>query len=220
MVNLLGRRRDAPVVADLAPTLRADLRRRLRVVAALARSGRPDPIARSAADLAGELEELEASPSRIAAESLLEAIDRIRSETLARRAVEPTPPSAEPTGMGDGEVERASRPETDDEGGTGLFVCHRPGRSLATGEAEVASRGWFDVLDRPPLEGWVGVLPGADATGQEADFWIVAWVRPRDAVRARAGCRACPNGAVSLLETLSPAIEAELVAAMRGACGA
>lgn len=217
MVNLLGRDRAAPVVADLAPARRADLQRRLRAVAALARIGWPERIAPYDAALAGELEELDVAPTRVAAEALLDALEGARSGILARRGAGLPPASAEPAGARDGEVESASRSEAEALREVGLFVAHRPGRSLATGEAEIASRGWCDVRDRPPLDGWIGVLPGVDGAGGDADFWIVVWVPPADAARAQAACRACPNGAISLLEALAPALEAELVAAMQRA---
>lgn len=205
MVNLLGLNPRATASAFFDPTVRAELEARLRTLARLVRLGRSDCVARSFEELATELEELETSPSRVAAQALLDRIDAIRLATLARAPsdLHPPPPAPPPSDRSD------------------LFVCHRPGRSLATGEAEVASRGYYDVRDRPPLDAWIGVLSTPALRGPEADCWIVAWVGPSDAARARAGLRACPTGALALLEDVAPAaarapsirVPAELLAA-------
>lgn len=200
MVNLLGRRRALPAVAAFESAARLELERRLRTLAELARIGRGDCVARSTDDLAGELDELEAAPSDLAARALLDRIDSIRREALEQAA---------------GSSGRASDvPATARR--AGVLVCHRPGLSLATGEAEIASRGYFDGQDRPPLDDWIGVLPGAPGIGSEADFWIVARVAPADVGRVRAGCRACPTGSLVLLEEIAPEAARQLAQTVSG----
>ncbi|MEZ4281588.1 MAG: hypothetical protein R3F21_18435 [Myxococcota bacterium] len=113
------------------------------------------------------------------------------------------------SGRGDqGEADRAAPLAGGD------WVCHRLGRSLATGEAEVASRGYFDVEDRPPIGAWIALIVPAvggamGAAGDDA-LAIAAWVEAKEVERARAGSRACPNGAVVLLSELAPEIHAQL----------
>jgi hypothetical protein len=93
----------------------------------------------------------------------------------------------------------------------GDYFGHRPGRSLATGEAEIASRGYFDVEDRPPIACWIGLLvPAVRAPKGEEDLVVVAWIPERAVERARAGCRACPNGALLLLSESAPDVHRRL----------
>lgn len=199
MVNLLGRRTlpDAPPRFD--PSVRPALEARLASIFALARAERLGAVARATAELAAELEELDGlagASGRLGAESLLAAVDRLRREALVGTS--------------------ARHPGARVPGVPGDFVCHRPGRSLATGEAEIASRGYFDEWDRPPLATWLGVLPArADEGG--SDVYVVAWIAASDCERAWAGIRACPNGALVRLEEVSSEAVSELRAAAAAA---
>jgi len=187
---------------------------RLAVLARLAGTDRLAAVARRCDPLASELEELATAPSRPAALALLESIDALRREVARERTVAPPVARAGDgsragAGLGAALIER------------GDFVCHRPGRSLVTGEAEVASRGYFDAEDRPPLACWLGLL-GASADppsvlGDHESLWIIAWVPPHQVARARAGCRACPNGGLALLADLAPEAAAQLFALLAAA---
>jgi hypothetical protein len=83
----------------------------------------------------------------------------------------------------------------------GLWLCHRPGRSLESGEAEVASRGFFDVRDRPPLGLWVDAIarPWPSRPGR-FEVAVLCWIPADAAGRARAGRLHCPTGALALFE--------------------
>ena len=187
MVNLLGTR--API-GDLV-CLEAEPRGRVAArLVALVQRDRMDALPAAPDSLEGELEELAAAPSRVSAQALLEAIDELRR------------------GARDGLLSRADAGAAVRRAALlarGDYVCHRPGRSLATGEAEIASRGYYDVDDRPPIASWIAVLaPAAGPSRDEDDIAIVAWIPPEDVARARAGCRACPTGALTLLADLAP----------------
>ncbi|MFO0688531.1 MAG: hypothetical protein U0900_07475 [Myxococcota bacterium] len=199
MVNLLGRHgRPADPPRFDGPSL-ARIGARLPVLLGLRDAGALAAVARRAEALAAALEELDAEPTRLAAEALLEAVDGLRAGAArAAGTVHGVDPSAA--------ASAAPRPPHDLEGG---FLAHRPGRSLATGEAEIASRGYFDACDRPPLATWLGLLDSTSA-GFEGGLWIVAWVAERDVERARAGCRACPNEAIAWLDDVSPAAAEQL----------
>ena len=191
MVNLLERRAAGGGFARFDPLQCERIEVRLSLLAELARHDRLGPEALDSALLASEIEELDSAPTRVAALALLETIDALRREAVAALSVDLSGPSDL--------ARRAGLLEDAD------FVCHRPGRSLNTGEAEIASRGYFDAEDRPPLACWIGVLTSsATSAGDDADFVIVAWTSPGDRARARAGRQACPNGALALIAELSP----------------
>ena len=70
-----------------------------------------------------------------------------------------------------------------------------------TGEAEIESRGFFDVRDRPPVPLWIEAvsrsLPGRSGLHEVAVLVFV----PEDCVAfARAGREACPNGSLYFLD--------------------
>lgn len=161
----------------------------------------------------GELEELAESPSRVAALALLVAIDGLRRERVAMlssgdgdlESEEATIASALP-GAGSRKSDWALAADRAAPLAGGDWVCHRPGRSLATGEAEIASRGYFDVEDRPPIGAWIALLVPASGADEADALGIAAWVEAKDVERARAGCRACPNGAVAMLSEQAPEI--------------
>lgn len=169
---------------------------RLAPLVELIDGGRLSALDHALESLAPELEELASAPHRIAALALLEAVAALRVEAARRRP--------------DGDRGTGGRVRSSDDGG-GAFVCHRPGRSLATGEAEIASRGFFDVEDRPPLACWLGLLSLPEPVVEgEADFVIVTWVDGADIERARAGCRACGSGALAWLDDFAPTAAAQL----------
>ena len=93
----------------------------------------------------------------------------------------------------------------------GLWFAFLPGYSLDTGEAEIASRGFFDSGDRPPLALWVAAVTRARAVGsQELEIAILCYAPADVAGRVRAGFEACPNGALRSLESLSRVLSEQL----------
>lgn len=150
--------------------------------------------------LAGELDELESAPSLVSASSLIEAIDQMR-----REGMQDARPVAGSAGLND--LDGLDAPGAT---GAGSLLCYFPGRSLSTGEAEVASRGYFDALDRPPLWSWVAVVGRrSGGTAQDFEVGVLAWVAPEDAAAAHAGCQASAAPSVMPVETASEAIAAQ-----------
>lgn len=147
--------------------------------------------------LAGELDELESAPSLMSASALIEAIGQLRLEGIGD--ARPAARSAGSDALDDPGAARA-----------GSLLCYFPGRSLSTGEAEVASRGYFDALDRPPLWSWVAVVGRrSGGTAQEFEVGILAWVAPEDAATAHAGCQVSAAPSVMPVEAASEAIAAQ-----------
>ncbi len=206
MVNLIGPRASKPELVCLEAEPGGRVEARLRTVAALAGRRGLEGLRAAEEALESELEELAQAPSRECALALLEAIEARR-----RAAGATAPEGGGPVGAPGALLAR------------GDYVGHRPGRSLATGEAEIASRGYFDVEDRPPLASWIGLLVSAPRTpARDEALVVVAWVPESVLERARAGCRACPNGALVPLAEIAPeahrllrALEARLA----GGCG-
>ncbi len=190
MVNLLGTRAPFDDLVCLEAEPRGRVASRLAALAELVDRDRLDDL-RSALDaLEVELEELAAAPSRVAALALLETIEGLRRGACDGLLSE----------AGAGAATRRAALLS-----RGDYVCHRPGRSLATGEAEIASRGFYDIEDRPPIASWIAVLaPAAGPSRDGDDIAIVAWIALADLERARAGCRACPSGALTLLTDQAP----------------
>ena len=126
-------------------------------------------------DAADELEELESAPSLSACQALVNRVDALR-----RGLPEPPPDPSQPRGD---------------------WLLYWPGRSVSSGEAEIASRGFFDVQDRPPLGLWVEAIARARAPGsREFEIAVLCYV-PADALEpANAGCGVCPTGALAMLE--------------------
>ena len=91
------------------------------------------------------------------------------------------------------------------------WLVHFPGRSLETGEAEVASRGFVDARDRPPLGLWCeAIARRAAAPARGVEVAVLCGVPPvaREAARAaRAGCR---SGALVWLEEVSEPLLVQL----------
>jgi len=195
MVNLLGRRAADGRFLCLDADPHGPVEARLVVLAELLHRDRLRWLGGTVDRLEVELEELASSPSRVTALALLEAIDGLR-----RAACD-----------GPSSNRVASSPRSAFHFAAGDYVCHRPGRSLATGEAEIASRGYFDVLDRPPIACWIGILSPQSARSSDDDGdSIVAWIAPDDLERARAGCEACRSGALRMLVDLAPEAHRQL----------
>jgi hypothetical protein len=134
------------------------------------------------------LEELDAGGSAAGVDDLLERLETARGALLVSRDCGAA-----------------------DETGSGSFLCYRPGRSLGTGEAELASRGLFDVMDRPPLGLWLESLARArpDRPG-EFELAVLVWLPPDRVERARSGRAACPNGSLAFVDELSDELAAQL----------
>ena len=134
-----------------------------------------DPSGDSGGDLALELEELEAAPSLSACQALVDRVDAVRRGSLEPTVAQPLP--------------------------RGGWLLYWPGRSISSGEAEIASRGFFDVQDRPPLGLWLEAIARARAPrSREFEIAVLCYV-PADVLeRANAGCRLCPTGGLAMLE--------------------
>lgn len=191
MANLLGRQRPdasrgAPVF-DAAECARigARLDGLFRIFAA----GQLTDLDGLSEAMESELEELDATPDPALAQALLDSIGAAR---LALSMGERGGPGAA--------ARVAGGP---DDHAAGAFVCHLPGRSLSTGEAEIASLGWFDGMDRPPLACWLGLLAWRDPSAREDRLAVVAWIPPDRRERVEAAIRACPSGALMRLEDVS-----------------
>ena len=196
MVNLLSRSSPSEPFARLDPDELALFAARLRGLVCLhASQAGLRRLDSELAALDAALEELDDGASFASVLALLEDIER------ARRAAW--------TATSDPVEAVAPRPASEAVGGR--LVCYRPGRSLATGEAAVASRGFFDERDRPPIGHWLWAIArragGASGVFEPA---IVAWVPEASLEAARAGCRACPNASLVWLDALSEDLERQL----------
>ena len=192
MANLLSRGPKPFPTFDQEQCVRFEERARFLV-------GRPvgDLIASISAiesDLEADLEELDASPSLAAAQSLASRIDDQRRRVLGTARDVTTR-----------EETSAFAPGEDN------WIGYRPARSLETGEAEIASRGFFDARDRPPLGLWVDVVARARVEGSVAvDLAVICYVPSEMAERARAGREICSSGALTALSELSPELDEEV----------
>ena len=139
MVNLLPGTRSRPSLPALTREQRARVRTRWSRIAGWPTELRLELARRAHARLEAELEELEQAPALEHALDLLAGLDAIRSELVA---ADPDP-------------ETAGGPSDPSEADPATWVVYWPGRSLASGEAEIASRGYLDVWDRPPLGDWL-----------------------------------------------------------------
>lgn len=136
------------------------------------------------------MEELESEASLVTALDLLARIERARAEVLA-----------EAIDRGD---LREGPPGWSSSPPYGELICYRPGRSLSTGEAAVASRGFFDVLDRPPIGFWIeAVARPIDSSHEKFETAVIAWIPAADVERAAAGCEVCTSGSITMLREMS-----------------
>jgi hypothetical protein len=190
LVNLLSRASSREPFPELDEQQRARFGARARSLSGLAWPDQAPELARFAGAFTVELEELETDPSLVVAHDLLDRIDRARRDLLGRRP------------------ERVS---SGDPGGE--WLCFFPGRSLSTGEAEIASRGFFDVLDRPPVGLWVEAIARRRTDSAAAhELAIVCWVPPVAVAPARAGREACRSGALAFLEEASAGLARQVCA--------
>ena len=184
MANLLPRDQPREPFAALSAEQRARLEQRAHFLVgqsweAVARHteglGDSDPSGDSDGDLTLELEELEAAPSFSDCQALVDRVDVVR-----RRSLEPAVDLSLPPGD---------------------WLLYWPGRSISSGEAEIASRGFFDIQDRPPLGLWLEAIARARAPrSHEFEVAVLCYV-PADVLeRAHAGCRLCPTGGLAMLE--------------------
>ena len=143
-----------------------------------------------AAAVASELEELDDAPDLASAQALLARLAALRSASLSSVAAT-------------GGVEIAG------------WLLFRPGRSALTGEAEIASRGFFDVADRPPPVLWLEAVARRRAPGSEVQEVAILVPVPADCFEeAAAGREACPSGAITWVAEASASL-ARQVEAMR-----
>jgi hypothetical protein len=154
-------------------------------------------LARSLGAFDGPLDELESAPSLVTAFDLLDGLERLRVEVSAA-----TDDRVDPD---DDSTRSLLHPPL------GGLICYWPGRSLSTGEAAVASRGFFDMLDRPPIGFWTeAIARPMDSTREKFEVAIIAWIPEEDLERAAVGCRAGTRGSLAMLSETSQALERQL----------
>ena len=197
MVNLLSRRTPGAPFSALVAEQRVRLQSRLIAAAALTPAARAELTARAHARFEAEFEELEREPSLEAALDLLDRFEPLRSEAVREC-------DREPSGRPDEETAERLAP-------AGGFVLYWPGRSLETGEADIASRGYFDALDRPPVANWLEAI-GRRKSSEREEFEVafVAFVPASDLSRAQAGCAACCSDALAFVDASLGALATQL----------
>lgn len=143
--------------------------------------------------LAGELDEFDEAPSPALAEALLTEIDTLRESVPGRVTAEA-------------------------KADAGLrLLLYRPGRSLRSGEAEAASRGFFDVADRPPLLLWLEAVARPRAEGSdEIEVGLLCGVPADATLAAEEGVRACGTGSLVWLDDAPGEIAARLPKRVNG----
>jgi hypothetical protein len=207
MANLLPRKTPARPFPRLDPEQCQRLADRLGNLAAVL--DLPDGLTRLARRFSafeGALEELESGASLVTAHDLLDGFDRVRGEIGAQGDVNDEPAaSVGASHPADSSVEPGASRQM------GEWLCYWPGRSLSTGESEVASRGFFDVMDRPPLAYWLEAIARPTAASHEAfEVAILVWVPAAEFARVQAGRRACDNGSLALLREVSADLVAQI----------
>jgi len=207
MANLLPRKASPKPFPRLDPEQCQRLADRLETLIGIL--GMSDGLARLAGQwpaFEGALEELDSGTSLVTAHDLLDGFDRVRREVWGQGDL------ADEAGKRVGAPNPAI-PSIDSDTGrpNGEWLCYWPGRSLSTGASEVASRGFFDVMDRPPFAYWLEAIARPTAASRE-DFEvaILVWVPAAEFARVQAGRRACDNGSLALLREVSPALVAQL----------
>ncbi len=204
MINLLSKSKPAEPFPPLDAVQRARFESRLHSLARAASF--PDFLRRFErlfSGFDGLLDELESAASLGTALDLLDGIDRARTSVLAdlREQGEGSPDPSALRSSGD-------------------LILYRPGRSLSTGEAGVASRGFFDVLDRPPVGFWIeAVARPTDSTRHDFEIAIIAWLPENEVERATDGRRACTTGSLALLDETSQAFARSLHGILEGRSG-
>jgi hypothetical protein len=186
VVNLLSSKSPRPPFPAFDEEQRARFEERARFLLRFAWPEDSRTLALELDAYALEFEELESEPSLAAAEALLAQIDELRR---ARVAPSKDPAGTTPRSLG------------------GEWFCYWPGQSLSTGEAEIASRGFFDIRDRPPVGLWVETLGRKRGGASRAyEVAVLCWIPPAVAESAWAGRRACASGCLSGLAEVSDAL--------------
>ena len=164
LANLLPRTESREPFPLLDPEQYARFESRLcSVVSAVASPDRLRRLARRLGAFDGPLDELESAPSLVTAFDLLDGLERLRVEVSL---------ATDDRGNADDDSTR-SLPHPP----LGELICYWPGRSLSTGEASVASRGFFDMLDRPPIGFWTeAIARPMDSTREKFEIAIIAWI--------------------------------------------
>ncbi len=105
----------------------------------------------------------------------------------------------------------AGAPPDATERARGRLLCHFPARSGGSGRAELASKGFFDALDRPPLALWLEAL-GRPHPRRRGEFEpaVLVFVPAERIASARAGCSACPDATLAFLGDCSPTLASQL----------
>ncbi len=204
MANLLSRTADRKSFPSLDPEQHARFESRFaRLVSLLSTADSVRVLERNLGALEPQLEEFESEASLVAAFDLLDEIERTRFEVT----------TATKTRRDSGDARTLAPP-----GPTGGdLICYWPGRSLSTGEPNVASRGFFDGFDRPPIGFWLeAIARPSESSREEFELAIIAWVPAVDVDRARAGCRACTSGSLALLSDVSKELSQQLRSVLDG----
>jgi hypothetical protein len=193
LVNLLSDKRQRRPFSRLDPEQFRRFQMRLeRLFLASRKPSLLGRLERECATFEASLEELESVTSLLTAADLLDAFDRVRADATSDFDGRDVGPIA------------------------GAFFCYWPGRSLSTGEAELASRGYFDVMDRPPLANWLESIARPMASNQqEFEVAILVWVPEADLDRAHLGRRACGTGSLALLPEASTRLAEQLQPLLR-----
>jgi hypothetical protein len=124
-----------------------------------------------------ELEEIESDISAPLLDAFLDRVEAARTQAL--RGTDRAP---------------RSKPQ-------GRFLVYRFDRTLETGEAEISSRGFFDVRDRPPISLWLVTLTRAVARNKGSfEVAVLVFVPEACRTRAEAGREACSNGSIFFLD--------------------
>ena len=201
MANLLSRPSSPQPFPRLDPQQSARFEERLRTLdRALSAPGGFRQLEAALASFEAALEELDSGTSLITAHALLDEFDRARPGSL--NALSGTEPTSDSVSYAAASSENVR---------TGELLCFWPGRSLSTGEAELASRGFFDVMDRPPLAYWLeAIARPASGMNQAFEVAILVWIPSSEAERARKGRRACGNGSLAWLGEVSPELLEQL----------
>ena len=186
MANLLSRKPPVEPFSAFDDQQRARFEERARLLFGLSGTERAREFDHLCEVFSAELEELDSVPSLEIAQDLLDRIDRRRRSVVEE--LESTVPNT----------------------GVREWICFWPGRSLATGEAEIASRGFFDVLDRPPLEFWLEAMGRRSRSRADTfELAILCWIPPAQVERARAGRRAVAAEALAFLDEVSDAVSTQ-----------
>ena len=89
-----------------------------------------------------------------------------------------------------------------------------------TRRVSITGNGFFDVMDRPPMELWLEAIGRRSRSRAEAfEIAILCWIPPALVERARAGRRAVAAGSLAWLAEVSDALWAQANAISRSSAG-